>query len=138
MSDEDQRTLDAVIQAYKNAPKIGMYFKIYKSSKNFSNLVSDDYKSRTFLWFLQLILIMTINNKSRINGRKIMSSKSFWLSNSILCLIDTIWTSSSDKSHEFCETTLFYAIIILFISWHGNKKSLREKVQIRPCTMVIQ
>ena len=28
MSDEDQRTLDAVIQAYKNAPKIGMYFKI--------------------------------------------------------------------------------------------------------------
>ena len=49
MSDEDQRTLDAVIQAYKNAPKIGMYFKIYKSSKNFSNLVPDDYKSRMFL-----------------------------------------------------------------------------------------
>ena len=48
MSDEDQRTLDAVIQAYKNAPKIGMYFKIYKSSKNFSNL---HFKSRTFCDF---------------------------------------------------------------------------------------
>ena len=33
MSDEDQRTLDAVIQAYKNAPKIGMYFKFINQVK---------------------------------------------------------------------------------------------------------